>query len=68
VRELGGGGRGASGGASINGLTVKLGSLKEVVAPLIRTVDANAFEVFGRADSRRKVCHVLCLLLLVITS
>jgi hypothetical protein len=55
VRELGAGGRGSSGGASINGVAVKLGSLKEVVAPLIRTVDANAFEVFGRADSRRKV-------------
>ncbi|CAM9828225.1 unnamed protein product [Ectocarpus sp. 6 AP-2014] len=44
------GGKGSS--ASVNGCSVKLGALRELMSPLIYTVDANAFELFSRADGR----------------
>ncbi|CAM9114557.1 unnamed protein product [Hapterophycus canaliculatus] len=44
------GGKGSS--AAVNGCSVKVGALREVMSPLIYTVDANAFELFSRADGR----------------
>ncbi|CAM9955122.1 unnamed protein product [Ectocarpus fasciculatus] len=44
------GGKGSS--ASVNGCSVKVGALRELMSPLIYTVDANAFELFSRADGR----------------
>eukprot|EP00752_Nemacystus_decipiens_P011182 g9936.t1 len=38
--------------ASINGFSVKVGALRELMSPLIYTVDANAFDLFSRADAR----------------
>eukprot|EP00904_Undaria_pinnatifida_P013142 jgi/Undpi1/8959/HiC_scaffold_26.g11420.m1 len=44
------GGKGSS--ASVNGCSIKVGNLRELMSPLIYTVDANAFELFSRADGR----------------
>ncbi|CAM9159702.1 unnamed protein product [Scytosiphon promiscuus] len=48
IRTVGG----KSSSASVNGCSVKVGALREVMSPLIYTVDANAFELFSRADGR----------------
>lgn len=39
----------------LNPSSTQVGTLRELMSPLIYTVDANAFELFSRADGRLRV-------------
>jgi DNA repair protein RecN (Recombination protein N) len=54
-RRLGGRAGSATAQCSVNGAATRVTPLREVVGPLIHSVNPNAVEVFGRADSRRRV-------------
>ncbi|CAM9322210.1 unnamed protein product [Chrysoparadoxa australica] len=45
----------AKNAAYLNGTPVKVTALRDICQPLIKTVDANAIQMFSRGDSRRKL-------------